>query len=53
MNKEIFAVIETVQFVRVRNFSKGYKGKYAVCEGLSNGKPCKLWLQKRNFPLKF
>lgn len=52
MNKEIFAVIETVQFVRVRNFSKGYKGKYAVCEGLSKGKPCKIMVAEEEFPLK-
>ena len=52
MEKEIFAVVETVKFIRVRNFAKGYKGKYAVCEGECNGNPCKIFVADEEFPFK-
>ena len=52
MEKEIFAVVETVKFIRVRNLAEGYKGKYAICEGESNGNRCKIFVADEEFPLE-
>ena len=51
MTNEMFPVTQTVEFLRVRNFGEGYKGKYAVCEGISNGIQCKFIVAAEEFPL--